>query len=997
MPIRINNPAIKEEEKSVDNLIKYQVGKIRKLNSTGLDEKVVAEEVRKLHVLVSKNNSSVKDLRFGIAQEDADEFIGTFLNCLNDERGPFFESSLITPTDKESREQPEANSFSGQNTSVIKIPLGGRDLTISGLFKAYQEEEIVDKDNGREFPIGGGKKKLSTSKKLSVFVQDDKKEIYLQLKRFKAKKDVGGNIICDENGLPIMNKISSDIIVDNIQIPVVEGLKVEEKNYFQYDSYTRKNVNFKYQECEEIDASKCKKATYEPTAFVIHCGNTLRGGHYYSYVKEREANGSDSWYRYDDGSRSKVEEAEAKEAMKQAYIIKYSPRDVDNKVDLPLAYNGNSWSDNLGNTCWANSSIAIVARSKSSEEYENIFLDSESQELYKTITGYKHDYFLRSGNEAGVKAKINFLKNDILDQKVDVVVNAGNAKLDMGTSAGGLSGAFHKDIGTNALVKALTELNTDVTDARNNLEEGKVAVAKVSDIENIDPKSKIKQNAQYIIHAVGPNCGSEEEYRKNKKVMDEALEKAYSASFDKALELRAKTIAIPALSVGLFHFPKDEAAKIIAKVLHKYEDKFEAISFCCIGTEADIVDKVSKIYKGDPSKDKEAEKKSKKDQDTKDQEEASKKKEQERKAKKDKEEAEKRAKEESDKESNSEPKGKKKLTETEADSDKKKPASSSLKEEEPSSLKTLTADKANPKKKKVSFEEAYSEQDSERRDGRGSEQRRGQDSRNLAGDFGKKSKDNSRDSHSSNSRDSNADQSFSKQRRSLPMSEEQVVEVLRVRIANNLDKVSEAEAPETIKLITKKSAEVESRISDKAKNIKPVEYVEEGEKDHKEYRQYVEKKYKGVHIESLEQYSSNPPSIKTLELVEKEIQNQDKVFDNKLARALNNLRKVPEHLDKDEVDVENTWKSLTTLDRRVLVDYHNISKGSNLDFMSLYKEAKDGEKTELTVDSKNYVLDSSKLKDIKEILSNAAADIPKNMVTNPVVEKLINQQERERS
>lgn len=78
---------------------------------------------------------------------------------------------------------------------------------------------------------------------------------------------------------------------------------------------------------------------------------------------------------------------------------------------------------------------------------------------------------------------------------------------------------------------------------------------------------------------------------------------------------------------------------------------------------------------------------------------------------------------------------------------------------------------------------------------------------------------------------------------------------------------------------------------------------------------------------------------------------------------------------------ENTWKSLATLDRRVLVDYHNISKGSNIDFMSLYKEAKDGEKAELTVDSKNYFLDSRNLKYINEILSNAAADIPNNLVT----------------
>jgi len=379
-------------------------------------------------------------------------------------------------------------------------------------------------------------------------------------------------------------------------------------------------------------------------------------------------------------------------------------------------------------------------------------------------------------------------------------------------------------------------------------------------------------------------------------------------------------------------------------------------------------------------KDKEAEKKAKEEAD-----------------KKAKEEQERKAKEESDKKSNSEPKGKKKPIE--ADSEEKKLTFSILKKEGSPSLEKTTADKPNPQIKKVRFKEDSFDQGSERQEGRSSEQHKGLDSRKLAGDSGKKPTDNSRDSHSSNSRDSNSDQSFSKQRRSITTSEEQVVEELRNCITYNLNKVFEEkspEAPETIKLITKKSAEVESQISDKVKKIKPVEYVEEGKEDHKKFRQYVEKKYEGFHIESLEQYSSNSISIKTLELVEKEIQNQGKVFDNKLARALNNLRKVPEHLGKDEVDVENTWKSLTTLDRRVLVDYHNISKGSDIDFMSLYEEAKDGEKAELTVDSKNYVFNPKKIEDMKNILSNAAADIPKNLVTNPVVEKLIDSKDRSR-
>ena len=490
-----------------------------------------------------------------------------------------------------------------------------------------------------------------------------------------------------------------------------------------------------------------------------------------------------------------------------------------------------------------------------------------------------------------------------------------------------MSAAFHKDIGTEALAEALAVQNNDILDhGTANLENGKVAVVNVSEIRGINSTSRIKNNAKIIIHAVGPDCSSGA-YKNNAKDRKDALRQAYEATFEKAKELRVKTIAVPALSVGPFAFPEVEAAEIIADVMKKYENNFDEIRLCCKGKAGSMEDKdfvklVEDHYNGVSPKpgsakkkdsESEAKRKAKEDEAKKDQEEEVKK----RKAK---EEADRKAKEEADKES---------------DYEKKKPTSSSRKKEELPSSK-----KPNTKKKKVSFEEDSPQKDSGRRDGPGSEQHRGQDSRNLARDSGKKPKDNSRDSHLSTSRDYNSDQSISNQRRSLPTSEERVVEVLRGNIADNLDKFSEAEAPETIKLIANKSAEVESQISDKAKNIDPVEYVEKGKKGHEEYSQYVKEKYEGVQIESLEQNSSNIISLKTLELVEKEIQNQDKVFDNKLARALNNLRKVPEHLDKDKVDIENTWKSLTTLDRRVLVDYHNISKGSNIDFMSFYKEAK---------------------------------------------------------
>jgi hypothetical protein len=123
---------------------------------------------------------------------------------------------------------------------------------------------------------------------------------------------------------------------------------------------------------------------------------------------------------------------------------------------------------------------------------------------------------------------------------------------------------------------------------------------------------------------------------------------------------------------------------------------------------------------------------------------------------------------------------------------------------------------------------------------------------------------------------------------------------------------------------------------------------------------------------------------KTKKLIKREIDQQDKVFSNKLVRALNRLREPPEDLN----DEEKTWKNLTTLDRRVLVDYYNQNHGVKIDFQSLYKEAEVGQKEELTVNSQGYVLDSKKIEDLKDIMSYAAKAIPKTSIKNPVVKKL---------
>jgi O-acetyl-ADP-ribose deacetylase len=196
------------------------------------------------------------------------------------------------------------------------------------------------------------------------------------------------------------------------------------------------------------------------------------------------------------------------------------------------------------------------------------------------------------------KARVQFLESNILKMKVDAVVNAGNEDLSMGSGAGGLSGAFHEDIGADVLAKNLIASNGK----NKTLQKGQVVAVNIKQIQGINADSKLKKNeVQHIIHTFGPNCNGIT-YSDHKDQLDKELEIAYKAAFDKALEVKARTIAIPPLSIGIFSFPKDEAAKIIAKVLHEYEGKFEQIIFCSFPKEGElnIIEEVKRIYEGRP-------------------------------------------------------------------------------------------------------------------------------------------------------------------------------------------------------------------------------------------------------------------------------------------------------------------------------------------------------------------------------------------------------------
>ena len=86
-----------------------------------------------------------------------------------------------------------------------------------------------------------------------------------------------------------------------------------------------------------------------------------------------------------------------------------------------------------------------------------------------------------------------------------------------------------------------------------------------------------KLPAKWVIHAVGPVWGG------GKKGEDELLAGCYRKSLELAVEHGAKSIAFPAISTGVYRFPRERAAKIafeeVSQFLQRYTE-LEVVFVC---------------------------------------------------------------------------------------------------------------------------------------------------------------------------------------------------------------------------------------------------------------------------------------------------------------------------------------------------------------------------------------------------------------------------------
>jgi O-acetyl-ADP-ribose deacetylase (regulator of RNase III) len=138
---------------------------------------------------------------------------------------------------------------------------------------------------------------------------------------------------------------------------------------------------------------------------------------------------------------------------------------------------------------------------------------------------------------------ITALQGDITTLDVDAIVNAANSALGGG---GGVDGAIHRVAGREELAAACAALGgCDPGDAK------------------ATPGFGLP--ARWIIHTVGPvwRGGGDREA--------ETLASCYRRSIEVAEELEASSVAFPAISTGVYRFPKDLAAEIAVRSLSNLE------------------------------------------------------------------------------------------------------------------------------------------------------------------------------------------------------------------------------------------------------------------------------------------------------------------------------------------------------------------------------------------------------------------------------------------
>lgn len=158
------------------------------------------------------------------------------------------------------------------------------------------------------------------------------------------------------------------------------------------------------------------------------------------------------------------------------------------------------------------------------------------------------------------RSRIQVHAGDITKVAVDAIVNAANTSL---LGGGGVDGAIHRAAGRELEFECRM------------LNGCKVGEAKIT--------KGYKLPARHIIHTVGPV------WQGGGKGEAELLASCYIRSLELATANDCRTVAFPAISTGVYRYPKDEATQIAVDTVSMFIEKRtmpQAVTFCCFDDQA---------------------------------------------------------------------------------------------------------------------------------------------------------------------------------------------------------------------------------------------------------------------------------------------------------------------------------------------------------------------------------------------------------------------------